>query len=83
MRLKTGVVSHMFQCMANETDSAVLEILTKIQVDMSDMKQRLDSVERIVKAHRRDSAGMMVLMRAAAGDFEERMTHVEAEIAAL
>ncbi|OYU91515.1 MAG: hypothetical protein CFE29_01075 [Bradyrhizobiaceae bacterium PARB1] len=80
--------------MSDNVDNAVFEILKKIQGDItlgrSEMRQfkqetetRFERLETLVRKQRRDGAAMLVMMRAAAGDFEERVTAVEAQIAAL
>ena len=73
--------------MANNVQSAMLEILKRIQSDvsetkrdMSDVKQRLERVEGIVLTQRRDTAAMLVMMRGTVGVFDERMTKVEEDI---
>src|SRR3954452_16665610 len=40
----------------------------------SDLTPRLERIENIVRKQRRDAAGMLVLMRAAASDFDERIS---------
>ncbi len=80
--------------MADNVENAVFEILKKIQSDItlgrSEMKQfkqdtetRFERLETLVRKQRRDGAAMLVMMRAAAGDFEERLAVVEQQIAAL
>jgi hypothetical protein len=80
--------------MSDNVENAVLEILKKIQGDIalgrSEVKQfkqetetRFERLETIVRKQRRDGAAMLVMMRAAAGDFEERVTAAEQQIAAL
>ena len=73
--------------MADNVQSAMLEILKRIQSDvsetkrdMSDVKQRLERVEGIVLTQRRDTAAMLVMMRGTVGVFDERMTKVEEDI---
>jgi hypothetical protein len=64
--------------MSDNVQTATLEILKKIQSDISGIKDRLDRIEDINRKQRRDSAGMLVMMRATAGDFDERVSEVEA-----
>ena len=47
------------------------------------VEHRLDRLEAVSRKQRRDSAGMLVMMRATAGDFEERVTEVEQRVLAL
>jgi DNA repair ATPase RecN len=44
---------------------------------------RLDRLEQLNRKYRRDAAAMMVIMRATAGDFDERVTEVEQRVTAL
>jgi len=80
--------------MSDNVENAVFEILKKIQGDISlgryevkqfkqDTETRFERLEALVRKQRRDGAAMLVMMRAAAGDFEERVTAVEQQIAAL
>jgi chromosome segregation ATPase len=49
----------------------------------SDLTPRLDRIETIVRKQRRDAAGMLVLMRAAASDFDDRISDVAERVSAL
>ncbi|UGV27932.1 hypothetical protein E0H22_20975 [Rhodopseudomonas boonkerdii] len=80
--------------MSGNVENAVLDILKKIQSDITlgrselktfkqDTETRFERLETLVRKQRRDGAAMLVMMRAAAGDFEERLTAVEQQIAAL
>jgi hypothetical protein len=69
--------------MSDNVQSATLDILKKIQADIGGIKDRLDRIEDINRKQRRDSAGMLVMMRATAGDFDERVSEVEARVEAL
>ncbi|MHB8268988.1 hypothetical protein [Bradyrhizobium sp.] len=44
---------------------------------------RLDRLEQLNHKYRRDAAAMMVIMRATAGDFDERVNEVVERVAAL
>jgi hypothetical protein len=44
---------------------------------------RLDRLEQLNRKYRRDAAAMMVIMRATAGDFDERVNAVEERVTAL
>jgi hypothetical protein len=79
--------------MSDNVENAVFEILKRIQGDItlgrSEMKQfrqdaetRFERLETLVRKQRRDGAAMLVMMRAAAGDFEERLAVVEQQLAA-
>jgi chromosome segregation ATPase len=49
----------------------------------SDLTPRLDRIENIVRKQRHDAAGMLVLMRAAASDFDERISDINEHVSAL
>jgi hypothetical protein len=73
--------------MSDKVKDATLQVLIKIQDDLAAFRQsveeRLDRIEEINRKQRRDSAGMLVMMRATAGDFDERVSEVEERIAVL
>ena len=77
----------MFPPMADKPIDITTEILIAIREDISSFRQsveqRLDRVEEVSRKQRRDAAGMLVMMRATAGDFDERVSEVEERIAAL
>jgi hypothetical protein len=68
------------------TDSAqniTLDILKRIQADIAKMDGRLDRMEELIRKVRRDYAGMLVMMRAVTGDFDQRVSDIEERVAAL
>ena len=83
--------------MADNVQSVMLEILKRLQSDMSevkarvirldtdmtDVKARQERLEVIATKQRRDSAAMLVIMRATVGDFDERVSKLEADVQAL
>ena len=69
--------------MSDNVQSAMLDILKRIQAEQSDQRTRLERIEELARKQRRDSAGMLVMMRATAGDFDERVSEVEERVAAL
>ncbi len=69
--------------MTERPTDVTLDILMKIQDGVADLRDRLERVENVVRKNRRDSAGMMVMMRATSGFFDERVADVEARVAAL
>ncbi|WP_315734417.1 hypothetical protein [Bradyrhizobium sp. SZCCHNR1093] len=80
--------------MVETPTEAVHSILIKIQESIAALRTevgqfRLDNrteherMEALIRKQRRDSAGMLVMMRAAASDFDERVTEVEERTAAL
>jgi hypothetical protein len=80
--------------MAETPTDAVPQILIKIQESISALRSelgqfrqstetRFERVETLIRKQRRDGAGMLVMMRATASDFDERVSDVEERVAAL
>ena len=80
--------------MTENFKDAILPILKNIQEDISSFRksvearfdahdERFERLEVLGRKQRRDAAGVLVMMRATAGDFDERVTEVEARVAAL
>ncbi|WP_257166427.1 hypothetical protein [Bradyrhizobium sp. SRS-191] len=80
--------------MADLPTDAVHSILIKIQESIAALRMEVgqfrqdnraehERMEALIRKQRRDSAGMLVMMRAAAGDFDERVSAVEERMAAL
>ncbi len=80
--------------MADNPNDAVHQILIKIQDSISALRSELgqfklenevqhDRMEGLIRKQRRDAAGMLVMMRATASDFDERVSEVEERVAAL
>lgn len=69
--------------MAERPTDVTLDILMKIQDGIVDLRERLERVEDIARKHRRDSAGMLVMMCATAGDFDQRVREVEDRVSAM
>ncbi|CCD89261.1 Conserved hypothetical protein [Bradyrhizobium sp. ORS 285] len=80
--------------MADTPADAVHSILIKIQESIAALRMEVgqfrqdnradhERMETLIRKQRRDSAGMLVMMRAAASDFDERVSAVEERIAAL
>ena len=74
--------------MAENINDAVLPILVKIQTEMASFRKsvderfdrvdsRLDRIEEVARKQRRDIAGILVMMKGAAGVFDERVTSLE------
>lgn len=61
--------------MANNVENATFEILKNIQAAISEANARLARLETGLRKDRRNSAGMLVMMRA--GDFDERVSDLE------
>jgi hypothetical protein len=80
--------------MPDNIQSAVFEILKRIQTDVSDLRtsmvdvkkrqdqhdERMSRIEDMIRKSRRDSAAMLVMMRGTVGVFDERMTDVEEDV---
>jgi hypothetical protein len=66
--------------MSENIQTAMLEIMKKIQAQLADHDRRFDRIEEIMRKLRRDSAGMLVMMRATAGDFDQRVGEIEARM---
>ena len=80
--------------MADNPSDAVSQILIKIQDSISSLRSelgqfrlsaeaRFERMESLIRKQRRDAAGMLVMMRATASDFDERVSEVEERVAAL
>lgn len=80
--------------MADAPTDAVPLILMKIQESIAALRSEVgqfrqdnqaqhDRMEALIRKQRRDAAGMLVMMRAAASDFDERVSEVEEHVAAL
>lgn len=69
--------------MPDNVQDITLDILKSIQNGIADINTRLDRLEVGMRKDRRNVAGMLVMMRATAGDFEERISEVEERVAAL
>jgi hypothetical protein len=71
----------------DNVQSAMLEILKRIQADVSDVKcdvigltGRMDKLEALVRKQGRDSAAMLVMMRGTVGIYDERMKVIEEDV---
>ena len=72
----------------------MLEILKRIQADVSDVKGRLggvegqvgglvsrmDKLEALIRKQGRDSAAMLVMMRGTVGIYDERLIVIEVDV---
>jgi hypothetical protein len=78
----------------DNVQSAMLEILKRIQADVSavkadvsdvkadgiGLKVRMDKLEALVRKQGRDSAAMLVMMRGTVGIYDERMKVIEEDV---
>jgi hypothetical protein len=80
--------------MAETLTDAVPQILIKIQDSISALRSEVgqfkrdnevqhERMEGLIRKQQRGSAAMMVIMRATAGDFEERVNDIMERVAAL
>lgn len=76
--------------MTENVQSVMLEILKRIQSDVTDLKSgvanletRVGRLEDLALKQRRDSAAMLVMMRGTIGVFNERMDAVEIDVMTL
>ncbi len=73
--------------MAENIQDATFEILKNLQSTLvefrTEVNQRLDRLEAGMRKDRRNAAGMIVMMRATAGDFDQRVSEVEERLARL
>ncbi len=73
--------------MPDNVESATFEILKSIQASIADLAEqtarRFDQLETNMRKDRRNVAGMLVMMRATAGDFNQRVSEIEERVAAL
>ena len=73
--------------MANSVESVTLDILKSIQASIAQFRaetnERLDRLEAAMRKDRRNVSGMLVMMRATAADFDERVSEIEERVAAL
>ena len=80
--------------MPDNVEDATSEILKSIQASIADLARGIDrsdeqnarrfaQLEASLRKDRRAMAGMLVMMRATAGDFDERVSEIEERVAAL
>lgn len=80
--------------MSENVQTAMFEILKNIQADMSSLRadmnarfelleKRFDEMGDLVRKHRRDTAGLLVIAKGAAGQFAEELAAVEERVRVL
>lgn len=62
---------------------SIAALRTEVGQFRLDNRAEHERMEALIRRQRRDSAGMLVMMRAAAGDLDVRVTEVEERITAL
>lgn len=77
----------MFSCMSENVQTAMYEILKKLQGDMasfrSETNDRFERLEDLVRKQRRDTAGLLVMAKAVTGDFAEQVAAIEERVRVL
>jgi BMFP domain-containing protein YqiC len=79
--------------MGDTVENATFEILTGIEASLADLgaemvtrfdrlEARIDRLDLGMREDRRIAAGMLMMMRATAGDFDARISEVEERVAA-
>ncbi len=67
--------------MAENVQDVTFEISKAVQATLvefrSEVNERLDRLEAGMRKDRRNAAGMLVMTRATAGDFDQRVTDLE------
>ena len=76
--------------MSENVQTAMFEILKSIQAKLVEHDKRFDAVEKrfdemgdLVRKHRRDTAGLLVIAKGAAGQFAEELAAVEERVRVL
>jgi polyhydroxyalkanoate synthesis regulator phasin len=67
----------------DNVESVTLDILKSIQASITQLNERFDHLEAAMRKDRRNVTGMLVMMRATAADFDERVSELEERVAAL
>ncbi len=76
--------------MSENVQTEMFEILKSIQAKLVEHDQRFDAVEKrfdemgdLIRKHRRDTAGLMVMAKSTAGQFAEDLAAVEERVRVL
>lgn len=80
--------------MTENVENTILEFLENIQADAAAFRaetngrferidQRFERLEDLARKQRRDTAGMLVMAKAVAGDFAEQVAAIEERVAVL
>jgi DNA repair ATPase RecN len=84
----------MFLVMSENVQTAMFEILKKIQADISAFRaetnarfekaeHRFSELEDLIRKQRRDTAGLLVMAKSVTGQFAEELAAVEERVRAL
>lgn len=76
--------------MSENVQTAMFEILKKIQAQLSEYDKRFDTVEKrfdelgdLVRKQRRDTAGLLVMAKSITGNFAEELAAIEERVRVL
>lgn len=69
--------------MSENVQTAMFEILKSIQNKLAEHDMRFDELGDLIRKQRRDTAGLMVMAKGAAGQFAEDLAAVEERVRVL
>ncbi len=69
--------------MSENVQTAMFEILKSIQGKLAEHDRRFDELGDLIRKQRRDTAGLMVMAKGAAGQFAEDLAAVEERVRVL
>ncbi|MDP3257563.1 hypothetical protein [Bosea sp. (in: a-proteobacteria)] len=69
--------------MGENVQTAMFEILKSIQGKLADHDRRFDELGDLIRKQRRDTAGLLVMAKGAAGQFAEDLAAVEERVRVL
>ncbi len=76
--------------MSENVQTAMFEVLERIQAQLSEHDKRFDVVDKrfdelgdLVRKQRRDTAGLLVMAKAVTGDFAEQVAAIEERVRVL
>ncbi len=60
--------------------ASIVELRAEIAELRTTQDRRMESIEEVMRKQRRDTAGMLVMMKGVVGVFEERVTGLETRV---
>ncbi len=76
--------------MSENVQTAMFEVLTKIQAQLAEHDKRFDAVDKrfdelgdLVRKQRRDTAGLLVMAKSITGNFAEELAAIEERVRVL
>jgi hypothetical protein len=72
-----------YKPMSENVQTAMFEILKSIQASIVELRTGQAELQELTRKQRRDTAGMLVLMKGVTGVFEERVTGLEIRVTEL